>query len=321
MILDMNYIEYQFSDIYLQHKKTIAESRTTDCDCSVRLGKYVFKTPVIPANMTSVVNDATCMYFAQRGWFYINHRFGVDPVDFTHKMHDKRLISSVSVGVNDDSVEQIHLLSQLREPPEYITIDIANGFSNKAENMAKLIKKYIPNTFLIVGNCATEESVVEIANWGADAIKVGIANGGVCTTYNATGFGRPQFSAVLECASKSKVPIISDGGCRDIGDFSKAIVAGATMVMAGSLFAGYDESGGEVVEIQGKQYKLYYGSASYNNKLHRKNVEGTCKLIEKKGAIQPFLDDVEDGIKSAISYSGGKTLESLYGTKWVIRYK
>jgi GMP reductase len=236
-------------------------------------------------------------------------------------MHDNGMISSISVGVNDDSVEQIHKLSELHFPPEYITIDIANAYSDKAEHMTKLVKKLIPSTFLIVGNCATVESVIDIANWGADAIKVGIANGGVCTTYNATGFGRPQFSTVLECARVSKVPIISDGGCRDIGDFSKALVAGATMVMAGSMFAGYEESAGDVVEIENKKYKLYFGSASYNNKLHRKNIEGTCKQIPYKGSIQPFLHDVEDGLKSAISYAGGTDLTAFNDIDWVLRYK
>jgi GMP reductase len=315
-------IEYQFSDIYLQHKKTIADSRTTDCDCSIQFGNFKFKTPIIPANMSSVVNNKTCLYLAKKGWFYINHRFdGLDNIDFVKFMHDNNCFASISIGVNQDSYTLISDLIVNKRIPEYVTIDIANGYSNKAEAMTKYVKKMLPETFLIVGNCATAESVKEIAEWGADAIKIGIANGGVCTTYNATGFGRPQFSTVLDCARTSKVPIISDGGCRDIGDFSKALVAGATMVMSGSMFAGFEESGGDMVEIENKKYKLYYGSASYNNKLHRKNVEGTCKLIPYKGSMEPFLDDIEDGLKSAISYAGGTTLKAFNNVDWVVKHK
>ena len=311
--------EYQFSDIFLKPNKTIVNSRK-ECDPSVLFGNYKFTTPIIPANMKSVVNDDTCEYLAQRGWFYINHRFCTanDTLQFLERMENKGLMKSISVGVNEDSYALLKQIEVECLCPDFITLDIANGYSNKGEDMVKYIKDEF-NSFLIVGNCCTSEAVEEIQTWGADAIKAGISNGNVCTTYNATGFGRPQFSTVLDCVSVAKVPIISDGGCREIGDFNKAFVGGATMVMAGNLFAGFDESAGEKIEIEKKSYKQYFGSASYNNKLHRGNVEGKCILVDYKGKMEYFLEDIEDGIRSGISYAGGKDLSAFNNVKWSTR--
>ena len=301
--------EYQFSEIFLKPKKTIVASRK-ECDPSIKFGNHTFKTPIIPANMKSVVNDDTCEYLAQKGWFYINHRFGEFAIPFLERMENKGLVKSISVGVNDDSYEMLKKIENECLCPDYITLDIANAYSIKGEAMIKYIKDYF-DAFLIVGNCCTAEAVEEIQGWGADAIKVGISNGSACETYKATGFGRPQFSTVLECASVAKVPIISDGACRNIGDFSKALVAGATMVMSGNLFAGYEESAGDIIEIEKKKYKQYFGSASYNCKLHTNHVEGKCLLVDYKGSMEHFLHDIEDGLKSAISYSGGNNLTAF----------
>lgn len=309
--------EYQFSEICLIPNKTIVPSRK-DCNPTIKFGKHTFNTPIIPANMKSVVNDNTCQYLAERGWFYINHRFGVDIPKFLERMDNLDLIKSISVGVNEDSYNILTEINADGLHPDYITLDIANGYSNKGEAMIKYIKDTF-DAFLIVGNCCTSEAVTNLEDWGADAIKVGISNGNVCTTYNATGFGRPQFSTILDCVSVAKVPIISDGGCSEIGDFDKAFVAGATMVMAGSLFAGFDESAGEIIEINKKKYKQYFGSASYNNKLHRGNVEGKCILVDYKGKMEPFLEDVEDGIRSGISYAGGNDLTAFNNVKWVTK--
>ena len=309
--------EYQFSEIFLKPKKTIVASRK-ECDPSINFGRHTFKTPIIPANMKSVVSDDTCEYLAQKGWFYINHRFGEFTLPFLERMENKGLVKSISVGVNDDSYDMLKKIECECLCPDYITLDIANGYSTKGEAMVRYIKDYF-DAFLIVGNCCTSEAVQEIQSWGADAIKVGISNGNVCTTYNATGFGRPQFSTVLDCVSVAKVPIISDGGCKEIGDFNKAFVGGATMVMAGSLFAGFDESAGEIIEIEKKKYKQYFGSASYNNKLHRGNVEGKCILVDYKGKMEYYLEDVEDGIRSGISYAGGRDLSAFNGVEWSTR--
>ena len=309
--------ELSFQDVFLKPtKECIADSRDTDCDPSVKFGKHTFKCPVVPANMKSVVNSETCEFLSQHGWFYIKHRFGVNNLAFTKHMHNKGYIASISVGVNEDSYEQLTHMKSEKVYPDYITIDVANADSAKTERTVKFIKDNFPDAFLIVGNYASEEACIEIEKWGADATKAGIATGKVCTTYLVTGFARPQFSTVLECSKVAKKPLISDGGIRNISDISKAMVAGASMVMAGSLFAGYKESAGEIVKINGKEYKQYYGSASYNNTLSNKHVEGECELIEYKGEMSRLLQKIEDGVRSAISYAGGKDLSAFQNQKW-----
>ena len=269
--------------------------------------------------MSSVVDEITCKYMAKKGMFYIMHRFGVDNSSFIKSMHNDGYIASISIGVNGDTKEQLLKLKKENLIPEYITIDIANAYSVMAEEMAKFVKDLFPDTFLIVGNCATEEAIMEIESWGADASKCGISNGNVCSTYMATGFSRPQFSTVLNCAKVAKKPIISDGAIKNIGDFSKALVAGATMIMSGNLFAGFEQSAGEIIEIEGKRHKQYFGSASYNNTRNRKNVEGQCILVPFKGDMQKLIWDIDDGIRSGISYAGGLELSAFSKVRWGVR--
>jgi GMP reductase len=177
--------------------------------------------------------------------------------------------------------------------------------------MANYIKEKFPETFLIVGNVATSEAVEEIESWGADAIKVGIAGGSVCITKNKTGVHRPMVSTVLDCSNVAKVPIVADGGIIEHGDIAKALACGATMVMAGSLFAGYDQSAGNIIEIDDRMYKEYYGSASKYNKNEYKNVEGKKILIQYKGDMSKLLIELKEDLQSSISYVGGTKVEHL----------
>ena len=310
--------EYGFNEIYLLHNKCIAGSRS-ECDTSAFLGGRKFKTPCVPANMKSIVNENTCKYLAKGGWFYIMHRFGIDNYAFTNNMHENGYFASISIGVNEDSYESLRKMKKDNVIPEYITLDIANAFSVKAEKMVKFVKDNFPSSFLIVGNYCTEEAVVALEEWGADATKLGISGGKVCTTYYATGVARPQFSAVLKCAAIAKKPVISDGAITCVGDISKALVAGASFVMAGSLFSGYEQSAGEKIKIDGKDYKQYFGSASYNNTLDDRNVEGTCILVGYKGDMNRILVETIDGIKSSISYSGGLDISSIPSMRWGVR--
>jgi len=309
--------EYGFQEIYLLHNKCIAESRNS-CDPSVVFGGIKFRCPVVPSNMKSVVNKETCLYLAKKGWFYIMHRFGTNNYEFTRYMHDKGLFSSISIGVNEDSYESLKLMKKDGIIPEFITLDVANAFSVKAERMVKFVKDNF-NSFLIVGNYSTEEAVIALEEWGADATKAGISCGKVCTTYNSTGIARPMFSTILNCSNVAKKPIVSDGSIKDVGDVCKSIVAGASLVMAGSLFAGYEQSAGEIITIEGKRHKQYFGSASYNNTLNDKNVEGTCILVDYEGDMDKLLEKIEDGIRSCISYSGGLDIKSIPNMKWGIR--
>jgi GMP reductase len=302
--------EINYGDIYLVPKKTLVDSRK-ECDTSVQFGPRRFEMPIYPANMKSVVDADTCEYFARRGWFYTMHRFNVDAVAFCKDMQDKGLFASISMGVNDDSYEQLRELKAAGITPEYITVDVANAWCVKAERMIKFIKSELPDSFLIGGNIATADAARDLQIWGCDAVKAGIAGGRVCITKNKTGFHRPMVSTVLDVAAAVTIPVIADGGISEHGDMAKAVNCGASMIMAGSLFAGFDESAGEIVEIDGKHYKEYFGSASQFNEGAYVNVEGKKILVDYKGSIDKLLNELQEDLQSSVSYAGGTTLSAL----------
>lgn len=310
--------ELAFNNICLIPNFCIVNSRK-ECDTSINLGKMQFKIPVVPANMRTVITERLAQYLASNGYFYIMHRFDVDNFAFCKNMIDKGLYTSISIGVNQDSLESLTLLAQNNIKPDFITIDIANAWSIKARNMINIVKHFFPETFLIVGNLATKEAVEQVEEWGADCTKVGIANGRVCITKNKTGFSRPSVSSLLDCCSIAKKPIIADGGIQEHGDIAKALVMGAKLVMAGSLFAGHDETYGDLIEVGGKKFKEYYGSASEHNKGVYKNVEGKKILIDYKGPIQKTLTEIKEDLQSSISYAGGNNLNAFHSVKWVVQ--
>ena len=182
------------------------------------------------------------------------------------------------------------------------------------------IRKKLPNTFIIAGNVATPEAVIDLENWGADATKVGVGPGKVCITKLKTGFGTGgwQLSALKWCARVATKPIIADGGIRSHGDIAKSIRFGATMIMIGSLFAGHEESPGKTVEVDGKLFKEYYGSASDFNKGEYKHVEGKRILEPVKGKLANTLIEMEQDVQSSISYAGGKKLMDIRKVNYVI---
>ena len=196
------------------------------------------------------------------------------------KMQKDGLFASISVGVKANEFKFIEKLADKQLVPEYITIDIAHGHSDSVIKMIKHIKKYIPKTFVIAGNVGTPEGVRELENTGADATKVGIGPGRVCITKNKTGFGTGgwQLATLNICSKTARKPIIADGGLRTHGDIAKSIRFGASMVMIGSLFAAHEESPGETVELDGKRYKEYFGSASEFQKVNTRmlKVKNVC---------------------------------------------
>lgn len=303
--------EYNYSDVFLlSRRKGIVGSRN-QCDTSVEFGPRSFKMPVCPANMKSVVSADTCKFLASRGWFYVMHRFGVDPVQFILDMESYGYFTSISIGVNEDSYKQIDAIVAARLKPDYITLDIASAWAPKAEKMIKYVKDRLPKSFLIVGNMAVAEAVEEIESWGADCCKIFIGTGAACTTKLKTGFTRPTITCLQECVQAAKKPVIADGGIREHGDIAKAIACGATMTMAGSLFNGYTESGGEFIEIDGHKKSIYYGSASEHNKGKYTHVEGKKLLQDFKGSMEDLLVELQEDLRSSISYAGGKDLSAL----------
>ncbi len=311
---------FDYEDVQLIPNKCIVESRS-ECDTTVKFGPKTFKLPVVPANMQTVMNEELAEWFASNDYFYIMHRFDEEGrILFIKKMQSQNLFASISVGVKDNEYTFIEQLSNEGLVPEYITIDIAHGHSEQVIRMIKHIKQHIPESFVIAGNVGTPGGVRELENAGADATKVGIGPGRVCITKIKTGFGTGgwQLAAINACSKAARKPMIADGGIRTNGDIAKSIRFGASMVMVGSLFAAHEESPGETVELEGKLYKEYFGSASEFQKGERKNVEGKKMFVEHKGSLKDTLIEIEQDLQSSISYAGGKDLHSITKVDYVI---
>ncbi|WP_207368927.1 GMP reductase [Heyndrickxia coagulans] len=311
---------FDYEDIQLIPEKCIVNSRS-ECDTSVELGGRKFRLPVVPANMQTIIDEKIAVYLAENGYFYIMHRFQPEKrLSFVKEMKERGLYASISTGVKPEEYAFIEELATRNLEPEYITIDIAHGHSNAVIDMIHHIKKHLPETFVIAGNVGTPEAVRELEHAGADATKVGIGPGKVCITKIKTGFGTGgwQLAALRWCAKAASKPIIADGGIRTHGDIAKSVRFGATMVMIGSLFAGHEESPGETVEMDGKLYKEYFGSASEFQKGERKNVEGKKMYVEYRGPLQDTLKEMEEDLQSAISYAGGNKLADIRKVDYVV---
>ncbi len=310
---------FDYDNILLLPRKCRVESRS-ECNPSVTLGGRSFRIPVVPANMKTVINESICVWMAQNGYFYVMHRFDLDNLAFVKTMHAQSLYASISLGVKEADYRTVDALAAQSLVPEYITIDIAHGHAETVRKMISYLKEKLPASFIIAGNVGTPEAVIDLENWGADATKVGIGPGKVCITKMKTGFGTGgwQLSALKWCARVATKPIIADGGIREHGDIGKSIRFGATMVMVGSLLAGLEESPGQTVEVDGKLFKEYYGSASDFNKGEYRHVEGKRILEPIKGALKDTLREMEEDIQSAISYSGGTQLFDIRKVNYVV---
>jgi IMP dehydrogenase len=239
-----------------------------------------------------------------------------------------RPLVGAAVGVKGDFMERTEAL--LEADADVIVVDIAHGHSENAINTIRHIKKAFPNCELIAGNVATAKGAEDLIKAGVDAVKVGVGSGSICITRVITGSGVPQLTAVYDCAQigkKHDIPIISDGGTRTSGDVTKALAAGASTVMIGSLFGGTDESPGSYVMKNGKRYKIYRGMASFYAALGRKSketgnvainedlndyvAEGVEAMVPYKGTVTDMIKQLSGGVRSGLSYCGAHTIPQM----------
>ena len=254
-----------------------------------------------------------------RGETY-NHSLKMDYLERINKTLDRSSVLISSLG--DVSLATDALL---REGADVLVVDIAHGHSDLAINTVKAIKERYPFVQLIAGNVATAEGTEALIQAGADAIKVGVGPGAGCITRVVAGAGVPQLTAVLDAvaiAQKYNVPIIADGGIKNSGDVAKALAAGASTVMCGSMFAGTDETPGYVVLRHGKRYKEYRGSASAEANHARREretgkiikdkleytPEGVSGYVPYKGSVLEVLSELVNGLRSGISYCGATNI-------------
>ena len=236
-----------------------------------------------------------------------------------------RLLAGAAVGVTKDMLDRIEAL--VKAKVDVIVVDTAHGHSKGVLDAVKEIKAAYPDLQVIAGNVATAEATRDLILAGADAVKVGIGPGSICTTRVVTGIGVPQLTAVMDCAEVGKeydVPVIADGGIKYSGDIVKALAAGANTIMAGSLFAGTKEGPGEEVLYQGKRYKVYRGMGSlgamdkgskdrYFQEDTKKYVpEGVEGRTHYRGPLSDVVYQLVGGLKSGMGYVGAKNLDELY---------
>ena len=245
-----------------------------------------------------------------------------------------RLRVGAAVGVNDYSERVPELL---KSGVDIIVVDTAHGHSQGVLDAVKAIKKKYPGLELVAGNIATAEAARDLIKAGADAIKVGIGPGSICTTRIVSGAGVPQISAVMDCykeADKAGIPVIADGGIKFSGDITKALAAGAHCIMIGSLFAGTEESPGESILYQGRSYKVYRGMGSIGamergskDRYFQSHEEERSKLVPEgiegrvpyKGTLAASVHQLIGGVKAGMGYSGCDSLKALRDTAKFIK--
>ena len=311
-----------YKDVVLLPSYSEIESRN-HVDTEVDFLGFKFKCPVVPANMACCIDFKSAETLARAGYFYILHRFYDESsqiIPWLAKSQGKFPIS-ISIGVKKSDIDFLHELSRSAFKIDFITIDVAHGHhilvKNICEHFHSLNWKHKPK--LIAGNFGSSNGVKDAISWGADAVKVGLSMGAACTTYNSTGVGTPMYSIVKEvCETIEDAVVIADGQIRETGDVTKAIHAGAKMVMIGSMFASCIDSPAEFNFYKTK--KLFYGSASEKNKGHSSYVEGKESYVDCNNLFMlDFINKIEQGLRSSMSYAGVDDIYDL--TKMEVRQK
>ena len=329
-----NDIKLDFSDVLITPKRTILSSRSqVDIEREFKFpygNKFNWKgVPIISANMDTTGTFDVHKVLNKHKMLTCLTKFYTleDYVNQTGVNYDNVIISS---GVNDNNFDLLDDIITWKISsqgdnigPTWVCVDVANGYMQKVVNFCRRVReKWGNNIILIAGNVATREMTEElIINGGVDIVKVGIGPGSACLTRMKTGVGVPQLSAIIECADAAHGVggyIIGDGGITCPGDMAKAFGAGADFVMMGGGFAGHDENPGEVIEENGKQYKLFYGmSSEHAQKTHYgkmetyRSSEGRVVKVGYKGPLDDTVLDYLGGLRSTCTYINAKCIKHM----------
>ncbi len=327
-----------FNDVLLIPQKS--DVLPNEVDLKARLtNKIQLNIPLMSAGMDTVTEAGMAIAMAREGGIGIIHKSmtikeqaaEVEVVKEAELKYPSaatdahgRLLAGAAVGATTDMLERAGAL--IDAGVDVIVIDTAHGHSENVIEHVRLFKEKFPDTQLIAGNVATGEATEELIRAGADCVKVGMGPGSICTTRIVAGIGVPQLTAIMNCAEvadKYNIPIIGDGGIQYSGDIVKAIAGGSSVVMIGSLFASTMESPGQVVNVNGKSYKIYRGMGStgamkkgsgdrYFQSGSKKFVpEGVEGLVAYRGEIKDIVYQMVGGLRSGMGYCGVHNLEEL----------
>jgi len=293
-----------------------------DCNTITKVSKNIYlKIPIVSSPMDTITEFEMAWAMAQLGGIGFIHRFMSieEQVKITSKFVS--LTVGAAIGATGDYIERAQEL--VNNNCKVILIDVAHGHHLLVKDTLRRLKNEVKGEFdIIAGSIATKDAAKDLCEWGADAIRVGIGSGGLCSTRIQTGVGIPMVTSLLDVCSTCdtyNVPIIADGGIRTPGDVAKAITCGADTVMIGSLLSGTKETPGKVSKTgiwpNEKLQKKYRGSASLEAKIDRGeksiHVEGYSRFTSYKGKTKRIIKDIIDGLKSAMSYVGANNIEDL----------
>lgn len=280
--------------------------------------------PVMAANMDTTGTFEMAKALAQHKMFTVIHKYyTMDDWKEFFASADEHITEyiAVSTGTRKEDLKKLDGLMKAFPQLRFICIDVANGYSEHFVQFVKKVRDKYPTRVIMAGNVVSGEMVEELLLAGADIIKVGIGPGSVCTTRLKTGVGYPQLSAIIECADAAHGlggQIISDGGCKSPGDVAKAFGGGADFVMLGGMFSGHEESGGELIEEDGEQFKLFYGMSSekamekYSGGVAEYRAsEGKTVKVPYRGPVEETVQDILGGVRSTCTYVGAKKLKEL----------
>lgn len=324
----INDIKLDFKDVLVVPKRSTLVSRG---DVSL-VRKFTFVNskrtwtgiPIIISNMDTTGTFAMATAMAKEQMLTCIHKFYTleEWSTFLQDQSDEVMeYIVVSTGISDADTEKLQAILALDKRLVWICLDVANGYTETFVERVRDIRKLYPEHNIIAGNVVTGEMTEELVLSGADIVKCGIGSGSVCTTRTMSGVGYPQLSSVIECADSAhglKGCIVSDGGCVNSGDISKAFGGGADFVMLGGMMAGHDESGGTIIEENGKQYKEFYGMSSsdamikhYGEKATYRASEGKRVIVPYRGPVVNTVCEILGGIRSTCTYVGAMSLKEL----------
>lgn len=270
--------------------------------------------PVLSSPMDTVTGLEMCAELKELGCIGILNRFDSSLEKLLRDPESSASVTAVSIGLSASQ----DILEKIAEKNLLCCIDTANANNREVLKKCEEVKKY--GITVIVGNIAHGATLTELENAGADAVRVGIGNGSVCTTSIQTGIGIGQVSSLLDVLftkmeKKLTIKIIADGGIKSPGDVVKAISLGADVVMLGRMLAGTKETPGEIIKYNGQLWKKYRGSASYAVKVKNEFIEGEETMVPYKGQVKNVINSISDGLKSAMSYMNCHSLEDLRNTE------
>jgi len=338
-----------FDDILLVPQYSEVTSRKR-CNISVDFLGERLRSPFIPANMDTITSVEMLTLTMKRFGLGFMHRFMPlneqvafvrDAIETVYDEDESTLprFTPLTIGVTESVEDLASILSKpiwenqvsgFSRRINLVLVDVAHAHSVNVERRVKWLKENFPDIKVIVGNIATRHAFLSVVDWGADAVKVGIGNGSICSTRLTTGCGMPQITAIKEINSAridagysyDTFPIIADGGMRHYGDAAKALAAGANMVMSGYFFAGCPETPGDQID----KCKAYRGMASKEAredweplKLKDHTPEGVSRWVNVKPSAEIIFIEAEQALRSTMSYCGVTTIENLYRDSKVLR--